>query len=153
MTIEMTAKVMTSRHLIVARIRGSRNRLTGRRRRPQSAGRRYARQIIRGSVADMSVADTTPARSQAAARKLIDWQAAVQFLVIVLTVLVAVFVLSADIRDVRADVRALRADMRADVAAMRADVKTLQADLHDIESRLVRIETKLEDPEPPAVRQ
>ena len=115
----------------------------------------------------MSAADATPTRRPAvAARNLIDWQAAVQFVVIVLTILVAVLVLSADIRDVRADVRALRAEVKTDVAALRAEVKTdvaalraeisadvesLRADVHAIDTRLVRIETRLEIGPPPPV--
>ena len=90
----------------------------------------YARHKSCDSMAGMSAADATPTRSPSvAARKLIDWQAAVQFVVIVLTILVAVLVLSADIRDVRADVRALRAEVKTDMADLRTEVKADIADL------------------------
>lgn len=82
------------------------------------------------AYAHMSAADTAPAAGRATAdRRPVDWQTAVQFVVIVLTILVAVFVLSADIRDVRADVRTLRSEVKTDVAALRSEVETDMAAL------------------------
>ena len=99
-------------------------------------------------------------------RKRNGWQA-VQFVVIVLAILVAVLILRADIRYVRAEVKTdmaalraevktdmaalrtevkdrhsrLRAEVGADVADLRADMETLHVDLtHTIETSLVRID-------------
>ena len=74
-------------------------------------------------------------------RKRNGWQA-VQFVVIVLAILVAVLILRADIRYVRAeDIAACRAEVGTEVAALRADMETLHIDLtHTIETSLVRID-------------
>ena len=59
-------------------------------------------------------------------------------------ILVAVLVLSADIRNIRADVRALGAEVKTDIASLRTEVKTDTAELRaDMDARLAEIQKSL----------
>ncbi len=66
----------------------------------------------------------------------------VQFIAMLLTILVAVLVLSADIRNLRADVRALGVDVKTDTAEVKTDTAELRADMKAIQESLVQINNR-----------
>ena len=66
----------------------------------------------------------------------------VQFIAMLLTILVAVLVLSADIRNLRADVRALGVDVKTDTAEVKTDTAKLRADMKAIQENLVQINNR-----------
>ena len=100
------------------------------------AGRSAPPEAGQGLLEDKTHGHPEPRRP-----KPINWQP-VQFIAMLLTILVAVLVLSADIRNLRADVRALGVDVKTDTAEVKTDTAELRADMKAIQESLVQINNR-----------